>query len=140
MLFRSRITKTIETTLAKIGRSMKKCEMRMARLLRLGLRTGLRQRLLLRSHRLARAHTRHMIEFCSVDKRLLPTGYIPLADFELTKEATRQAIKAGARALMIPSRCPDGHSPSHIGLDPLWAMAQEAGLPIVLHEIGRAHV
>ena len=81
----------------------------------------------------ARAHTRHMIEFCSVDRRLLATAYVPLADFELTKEATRQAIDAGAKALMIPSRCPDAHSPSHIGLDPLWAVAQEAGLPIVLH-------
>lgn len=81
----------------------------------------------------ARAHTRHMVEFCSVDRRLLPTAYVPLADFELTKQATRQAIEAGAKALMIPSRCPDGHSPSHIGLDPLWAMAQEAGIPIVLH-------
>jgi predicted TIM-barrel fold metal-dependent hydrolase len=81
----------------------------------------------------ARAHTRHMIDFCSVDKRLLPTAYLPLADFELTRQATQDAIRAGAKALMIPSRCPDGHSPSHIGLDPLWAMAQEAGLPIVLH-------
>lgn len=34
---------------------------------------------------------------------------------------------------MIPSRCPDNHSPSHIGFDPLWAIAQEAGLPIVFH-------
>jgi predicted TIM-barrel fold metal-dependent hydrolase len=81
----------------------------------------------------ARAHTRHMVGFCSVDKRLLPTGYVPLADFELTKKTAREAIDAGAKALMIPSRCPDGHSPSHIGLDPLWAMAQEAGIPIVLH-------
>jgi tetratricopeptide (TPR) repeat protein len=28
---------------------------------------------------------------------------------------------------MIPSRCPPGHSPSHVGLDPLWALLQEAG-------------
>ena len=81
----------------------------------------------------ARAHTRHMISFCSVDRRLLPTAYIPLADFEKTKAATREAIDMGAKALLIPSRCPDGHSPSHLGLDPLWAMAQEAGLPIVFH-------
>jgi uncharacterized protein len=81
----------------------------------------------------ARAHTRHMVEFCSVDKRLLATGYVPLADFELTKKAAREAIDTGAKALLIPSRCPDGHSPSHIGLDPLWAMAEEAGLPIVFH-------
>ena len=39
----------------------------------------------------------------------------------------------GAKGLLIPSRCPDGHSPSHIGLDPIWAMAQEAGLPILFH-------
>lgn len=81
----------------------------------------------------ARAHTRHMVEFCSVDKRLLATGYVPLADFARTRTAARQAIEIGAKGLMIPSRCPDGHSPSHIGLDPLWAMAEEAGLPILFH-------
>ena len=81
----------------------------------------------------ARAHTRHMVSFCSVDKRLLPTGYVPLADFERTAKIAREAIELGAKALLIPSRCPDGHSPSHIDLDPLWAMAQEAGLPIVFH-------
>lgn len=81
----------------------------------------------------ARAHTRHMVEFCSVDKRLLATGYVPLADFELTRKAAREAIDLGAKGLMIPSRCPDGHSPSHLGLDPLWATAQEAGIPILFH-------
>ena len=81
----------------------------------------------------ASAHTRHMVEFCSVDRRLLPTGYVPLADFERTRVAAREAIDEGAKGLMIPSRCPDGHSPSHIGLDPLWAMAQEAGIPILFH-------
>ena len=81
----------------------------------------------------ARAHTRHMVEFCSVDKRLLATGYVPLADFERTKAAAREAIEMGAKGLMIPSRCPDGHSPSHIGLDPLWTMAEEAGIPILFH-------
>ena len=81
----------------------------------------------------ARAHTRHMVEFCSVDKRLLATGYVPLADFDLTRKAAREAIDLGAKGLMIPSRCPDGHSPSHIGLDPLWAMAEEAGIPILFH-------
>jgi predicted TIM-barrel fold metal-dependent hydrolase len=81
----------------------------------------------------ARAHTRHMVEFCTGDKRLLATGYVPLADFDLTKKAARDAIDLGAKGLMIPSRCPDGHSPSHIGLDPLWAMAEEAGIPILFH-------
>ena len=29
--------------------------------------------------------------------------------------------------------CPPGHSPSHVALDAVWAQAQEAGVPIVLH-------
>ena len=75
------------------------------------------------TYAVARAHTRHMVEFCSVDRRLLPTGYVPLVDFERTAKAAREAIELGAKALMIPSRCPDDHSPSHIGFDPLWAIA-----------------
>lgn len=85
------------------------------------------------AYAVARAHTRHMVEFCAVDRRLLPTGYVPLIDFERTARAAREAIDTGAKALLIPSRCPDGHSPSHIAFDPLWAAAQEAGLPIVFH-------
>ena len=85
------------------------------------------------TYAVARAHTRHMVAFCSVDRRLLPTGYVPLVDFDRTARAAREAIETGAKALMIPSRCPDDHSPSHIGFDPLWAVAQEAGLPIVFH-------
>ena len=85
------------------------------------------------TYAVARAHTRHMVEFCSVDRRLLATGYVPLVDFERTAKAAKEAIELGAKALMIPSRCPDTHSPSHIGFDPLWAVAQEAGLPIVFH-------
>jgi uncharacterized protein len=81
----------------------------------------------------AEAHNRMMTAFCSVDRRLLATAYVPLVDFERTAATARQAIALGARALLIPSRCPKGHSPSHIGFDPLWAMAEEAGLPILFH-------
>lgn len=81
----------------------------------------------------ARAHNRGMVEFCSVDSRLLPTCYVPLADFKRTEAMAREALEMGAAALLIPSGCPKGHSPSHIGLDPLWTTAQEAGIPIVFH-------
>jgi predicted TIM-barrel fold metal-dependent hydrolase len=85
------------------------------------------------SYGVARAHNRGMVEFCSVDSRLLPTCYVPLADFERTQAMAKEALEMGAAALLIPSGCPKGHSPSHIGLDPLWAIAQEAGIPIVFH-------
>jgi predicted TIM-barrel fold metal-dependent hydrolase len=81
----------------------------------------------------ATAHNRMMTDFCSVDRRLLPTCYVPFADIERATTAAREAIDLGAKALLVPSRCPTGHSPSHIGFDPVWAMAQEAGLPIVFH-------
>ncbi len=81
----------------------------------------------------AQAHNRMMTDFCKVDRRFLPTAYIPLIDFDMALRTAREAIDLGAKALLIPSRCPPGHSPSHIGLDPLWALAQDAGLPIVFH-------
>jgi len=81
----------------------------------------------------ASAHNRMMTAFCAVDRRLLATAYVPLADIERAPAAAREAIALGAKALMIPSRCPTGHSPSHVGFDPVWAMAQEAGLPILFH-------
>ena len=81
----------------------------------------------------ARAHNRGMLEFCSVDPRLLPTCYVPLADFERTRAMAAETLDQGAAALLIASGCPKGHSPSHISLDPLWAQAQEAGIPVVFH-------
>jgi predicted TIM-barrel fold metal-dependent hydrolase len=82
---------------------------------------------------LARAHNRAMLAFCAADPRLLPVGYVPLGDFEHARAITREAIDDGCRALMITSACPRGHSPSHVGLYPVWAQAQEAGVPIVFH-------
>ncbi|MDP3458987.1 MAG: amidohydrolase family protein [Hyphomonas sp.] len=81
----------------------------------------------------ADAHNRMMTDFCSIDRRLLPVAYVPLEDFARAEAAARLAIKLGAKALMVPSVCPRKHSPSHIGLDPVWRLAEEAGLPILLH-------
>jgi predicted TIM-barrel fold metal-dependent hydrolase len=81
----------------------------------------------------ARAHNRAMVDFCSADRRLLATGYVPLRDFERSRAMAREAIERGCRALLVPSGCPRGHAPSHSGLFPVWAQAQEAGLPVVFH-------
>jgi uncharacterized protein len=85
------------------------------------------------AYALAQAHNRMMADFCSVDRRFLGTGYVPLSDFERAISTAREAIDLGCKALLIPSRCPKGHSPSHIAFEPIWAMAEEAGLPIVFH-------
>lgn len=81
----------------------------------------------------ARAHNRGMVEFCAVDPRLLATCYVPLADFDRSVSMARESLEMGAAALLVASGCPSGHSPSHVGLDPVWAVAQEAEIPVVFH-------
>ncbi len=81
----------------------------------------------------ARAHNRGMVEFCSVDDRLLASCYVPLFDIDAAPGLVDEALAMGAAALLIASGCPPGHSPSHVDLDPVWAKAQEAGIPVVFH-------
>jgi predicted TIM-barrel fold metal-dependent hydrolase len=81
----------------------------------------------------ARAHNRGMAEFCAVDPRLLSTLYVPLVDFDRAAAMADEALAMGAGALLVASGCPKGHSPSHRSLDPVWAKAQEAGIPVVFH-------
>ena len=82
---------------------------------------------------MARAHNRGIVDFCSVDARLLPVCYVPFADIDQAVQITREAIDLGAAALKIATHPPRHHSPSHVGLDAVWAQAQEAGVPIVFH-------
>jgi len=82
---------------------------------------------------LARAHNRAIVDFCSIDARLLPVGYVPLADFDRAAAMAAEAVDLGCAALMVASACPPGHSPSHIGLDRVWAMARDVGRPVVFH-------
>jgi predicted TIM-barrel fold metal-dependent hydrolase len=81
----------------------------------------------------AQAHNRMMVDFCSVDRRFLGTGYVPLVDFDLATKTAREAIDLGCKALLVASKPPRGHSASHVAHDAIWAMAQEAGLPVVFH-------
>src|SRR5581483_5958976 len=52
---------------------------------------------------LARAHNRGITEFCAVDQRLLPVGYVPLADIERAEPFAQEAVEMGCRALMVAS-------------------------------------
>ncbi len=82
----------------------------------------------------AAAHNRMMVDFCRADARLLATAYTPLEDFAQTARLAREAITMDAKALLLPSRCPQQHGPSHVAFDQaLWAPAQEAGIPILYH-------
>lgn len=84
----------------------------------------------------AKGQHRAMLAWCSVDPRLLPVCVIPLGDMPTAVELAREAIAAGTAALQIGQYCPPGHSPAHVELEPLWAAAAEAGVPVVLHVAG----
>jgi predicted TIM-barrel fold metal-dependent hydrolase len=81
----------------------------------------------------ARAHNRGMLEFCSVDSRLLPSCYVPLVNPEKATQAAEDALAQGAAALLVASGCPPKFSPSHRDLFGVWARAEEAGIPVVFH-------
>jgi predicted TIM-barrel fold metal-dependent hydrolase len=85
------------------------------------------------AYALATGHNRGLVDFCSVDRRLLPVCYVPFADIDRAAEAAREAIDLGAAALMIASHVPRQHVQSHVGFDRVWAQAQDAGVPIVFH-------
>ena len=81
----------------------------------------------------ARAHNRGMLEFCSVDPRLLPSCYVPLVDPDRAVRTAAEALDQGAAALLVASGCPPSFSPSHRDLFGVWARAEEAGIPVVFH-------
>src|SRR3954470_7818411 len=82
---------------------------------------------------LSRGHNRGMVDFCSIDRRLLPVCHVPSPDCEGAAQVGRAAIEVGAAAVMISSDPPKHRSLSPIGFDAVWAQAQEAGVPIVFH-------
>lgn len=82
---------------------------------------------------LATGHNRGIVDFCSADRRLLPVSYVPLGDIDRAATCAAEAIELGAAALMVSSAPLRTHSQSHVGLDRVWAQAEEAGVPIVLH-------
>jgi predicted TIM-barrel fold metal-dependent hydrolase len=83
----------------------------------------------------ARAQHRAVLDWCSADPRLLPVTVVPVGDMPGALELGRSAIDAGTAAVWI-GQYPAGHSPSHSALEPLWAMCEEAGVPVVLHVAG----
>ena len=81
----------------------------------------------------ASATNRSQVHFCESDNRLLPVGYIPLADIQRASLAATEAIELGVKALLVPWACPKQHATSHIGLDHVWRQAEEAQIPVLLH-------
>jgi len=81
----------------------------------------------------ARAHNRHMAEFCKADDRLLGVAVVPLDEPELAMAELEFALGAGLKAAWVPHRPSGERSPGHVDLDPFWERLAETGTPFVLH-------
>ena len=79
------------------------------------------------------ALNRGMADFCADDSRLLSVGYLSLRDPERAQTSLKTALDLGINAVWIGSDAVEGRAPSHIDYDPLWAMLQDAGVPVTLH-------
>ncbi|HSV03976.1 MAG TPA: amidohydrolase family protein [Phenylobacterium sp.] len=81
----------------------------------------------------ARAHNRHMAEFCRADDRLIGVAVVPLDDPALAMAELEFALAEGLGAAWLPHRPCGDRSPGHVDLDPFWARLAESGTPFVLH-------
>ena len=81
----------------------------------------------------ARAHNRHMADFCKGDDRLLGVAVVPLDDPDLALAELEFALEAGLKAAWVPHRPCGDKSPGHVELDPFWSRLEETGTPFLLH-------
>jgi predicted TIM-barrel fold metal-dependent hydrolase len=81
----------------------------------------------------ARAHNRHMADFCKADDRLMGVAVVPLDDPDLAMAELEFALESGLQAAWIPHRPCGERSPGHVDLDPFWARLAESGTPFLLH-------
>ncbi|MGH7779004.1 MAG: amidohydrolase family protein [Candidatus Binataceae bacterium] len=81
----------------------------------------------------ARAHNRHMAEFCARDSRLLGVAAAPLDEPALALKELEFAIANKLKAVWVPHRACGDKSPGHVEFDRFWATLADAGIPFVLH-------
>ncbi|MDP9441596.1 MAG: amidohydrolase [Actinomycetota bacterium] len=81
----------------------------------------------------AAAHNRAIAEFCRRDPRLLAVAWVPLDDPARALVAAREALQLGCAAIEVPSEPRGSRSITHVDLDPLWALLEQAARPLVFH-------
>jgi predicted TIM-barrel fold metal-dependent hydrolase len=81
----------------------------------------------------ARAHNRHMADFCSIDDRLMGVAAVPLENPALALEEVQWSVDNGLEAMWVPHRLAGERSPTHVDFNPIWSLLQEAQIPVVFH-------
>lgn len=85
------------------------------------------------AYAVSRAYNRAISAFCAEDPRLIAVAYVPLDDVEMARETAREALDAGAGAVMFSNGAPGDRSPGHADLDPFWQLLCDHDASFLLH-------
>ncbi len=80
-----------------------------------------------------RAYNRWICEFCSGQPRLIPTAHLSLSDPVAAAKELERAVGEGARGGYVAPFTHDGRPLGHPSNDPVFAAAQDLGVPLALH-------
>lgn len=72
--------------------------------------------------------------------RLIGLAALPVQQPELAVAELERVIKLGFKGIVIPSNAPKGRRYSDEEYEPMWALAEEAGLPIGFHVACWSHI
>ena len=87
---------------------------------------------------IARAYNNWLIDFCQpYPGRLFPVAHIPLLNIEDALGEMRRTAKLGAKGFFVRPDLFGGKTLAHPDRDPIWAEAQDMGLPIAPHVVVR---
>jgi predicted TIM-barrel fold metal-dependent hydrolase len=80
-----------------------------------------------------RAYNRWICEFCSESERLVPTAHLSLTDPVAAAAELERAVADGARGGYVAPFTHDGRPLGHPDNDPVFAAAQDLGVPFAIH-------
>lgn len=81
-----------------------------------------------------------MADYCSVaPERLIGAALLPLHDPAAGLAALESAVDAGFRTACIPARAPADRPYRDRAYEPIWSLAEEAGIPLAMHIGTNAH-
>ncbi len=72
--------------------------------------------------------------------RLVGLAALPVQKPELAVIELQRVIKLGYKGVVIPSNAPEGRRYCDTDYDPMWALLEEAGLPVAFHVACWSHV
>ena len=83
-----------------------------------------------------RAYNNWLLDFCKpYPDRLIPIAHISILDVDSAVIEMKRTAKLGARGFFIRPDLVNGRNLGHPDYDPIWAEAQDMGLPVTPHTI-----